>query len=163
MLRTLIPAISAASIHVSFFAIAFKITSCSFIIRSVSRTGITWLSSTPPASTFRTDRTTHVLIGPDNSHANDIGERARLTPGSSSDITEDVYERRRGLLSAAVAGRPAHSAVARGRRTPRVCHHAGGRPPIRRPVQTRSRNPVRQFAKTAEPGPGRRVVPPPRR
>ena len=50
MLRTLIPAISAASIQVSFQAMAFKITSCSFIIRSVSRAGIGWLSSTPPAS-----------------------------------------------------------------------------------------------------------------
>src|SRR5690349_9717090 len=85
MLRTLIPAISAASIQVSFFAIAFNITSCSFIIRSVSRTGITWLDSTPPASTFRTDRTTHVLIGPDNSHANDIDRPRHLTGTSGGD------------------------------------------------------------------------------
>jgi hypothetical protein len=49
MLRTLIPAISAASIQVIFFAIAFKITSCSFIIRSSSRAGIGWLGSTSPA------------------------------------------------------------------------------------------------------------------
>jgi hypothetical protein len=33
-----------------FFTIAFKITSCSFIIRSVSRMGITWLVSTSPDS-----------------------------------------------------------------------------------------------------------------
>jgi protein-disulfide isomerase len=33
----------------SFFAIAFKITSCSFIIRSASRAVIAWLVSTPPA------------------------------------------------------------------------------------------------------------------
>jgi len=47
----LIPAISAASIQLSFFAIAFKITSCSFIIRSVSRAGIAWLDSTLASST----------------------------------------------------------------------------------------------------------------
>src|SRR5438552_2390613 len=71
MLRTLIPAISAASIQLSFLAIAFKITSCSFIIRSISRAGITWLGFTSPASPAQLDRTTHVLIRPDNSHAND--------------------------------------------------------------------------------------------
>jgi len=68
MLRTLIPAISAASIHVSFLAIAFKITSCSFIIRSVSRAGIVRLRvSTSPALLLPgLDRTTNVLIAPDN-------------------------------------------------------------------------------------------------
>jgi hypothetical protein len=71
MLRTLIPAISAASTQLSFFAIAFKITSCSFIIRSVSRIGIPWLGSTLPDSPVRLDRTTHLLIPLDNSHAND--------------------------------------------------------------------------------------------
>jgi len=57
MLRTLIPAISA-SIQVTFRAIAFRITSCSFIIRSVSRAGIIWLGSTSPDSPARP--------GPDN-------------------------------------------------------------------------------------------------
>src|SRR5579859_8097793 len=69
-----LPAISAASIQVSFLAMAFKITSCSFIIRSVSRAGIGWFGSTPPASYLPAlDRTTHVLITPDNSHANERG------------------------------------------------------------------------------------------
>src|SRR5438552_11470442 len=77
MLRTLIPAISAASIQLSFLAIAFKITSCSFIIRSISRAGITWLGFTSPASPAQLDRTTHVLIRPDNSHANDTIQRIR--------------------------------------------------------------------------------------
>ena len=39
-LRTLIPAISAASVQLIFFAIAFKFTSCNFIIRSISGAGI---------------------------------------------------------------------------------------------------------------------------
>lgn len=66
MLRTLIPAISAASIHFSFLAIAFNITSCSFIIRSVSRAGIRWLGSTSPNYPPGLDRTTNKLIPPDN-------------------------------------------------------------------------------------------------
>jgi hypothetical protein len=66
MFRTLMPAISAAAIQVIFPAIAFRITSCSFIIRSVSRTVILWLGSTSPESPARLDRTTHVLLAPDN-------------------------------------------------------------------------------------------------
>src|SRR6516164_3384311 len=71
------PAISAASIQLNRFAIAFSITSCSFIIRSISRAGtpgsgsLTLASFLPPGLA----RTTHVLIRPDNSHAND-----NLTP-----------------------------------------------------------------------------------
>lgn len=50
MLRTLMPAISTASIQRTLPAIAFNITSRSFIIRSISRAGIGWLGSTLPAS-----------------------------------------------------------------------------------------------------------------
>src|SRR6266852_1880090 len=73
MLRTLIPAISAASIQLSFFAIAFRITSCSFIIRSASRAGIVPLgvSTSPVSYPPGLDRTTHLLIRPDNSHTSD--------------------------------------------------------------------------------------------
>jgi len=49
-----------------------------------------WL--TPPASTLPAlDRTTHVLITPDNSHANDILLAACLNASSSSDILCTEY------------------------------------------------------------------------
>jgi len=59
MLRKLISAISAASIQLSFFAIAFNITPCNFIIRSVSRAAIAGLgASASPVSSLP--------AGPDN-------------------------------------------------------------------------------------------------
>src|SRR3954454_9966351 len=71
MVRSQTPAISAAAIQLILLAIAFKITSCSFIIRSSSAaetfSGVVKLQH--PAA-FQ-NRTTHVLIGPDNSHASD--------------------------------------------------------------------------------------------
>src|SRR6266480_2672127 len=71
MVRSETPAISAAAIQLILLAIAFKITSCSFIIRSSSAaetfSGVVKLQH--PAA-FQ-NRTTHVLIGPDNSHASD--------------------------------------------------------------------------------------------
>jgi hypothetical protein len=36
MVRSVTPAISAASIHLIFFAIAFRTTSCNFIVRSIA-------------------------------------------------------------------------------------------------------------------------------
>src|SRR5436305_4445245 len=90
MLRTLIPAISAASIQLSFFVMAFKMTSCSFIIHSSSRAGMGWL--TLPASTLPAlDRTTHVLITPDNSHANDIHRGWILTFDPTGHLVWPIY------------------------------------------------------------------------
>jgi hypothetical protein len=65
--------ISAAAIHVSLPAIAFKITSCSFIIRSASAAGIccSMASTSSSFSHPRLDRTFHLLIAADNSHATD--------------------------------------------------------------------------------------------
>ena len=64
--------ISAASSQVIFFAMAFKITSCSFIIRSSSAAEIAWLVSNPqrlqPLFKKRTDT---MLIQPDIYRAND--------------------------------------------------------------------------------------------
>jgi len=59
---------SAASIQFSFFASAFKITSCRFISRSVSRKGIAPLGVSTSSVSYLPglDRTTHALIGPDN-------------------------------------------------------------------------------------------------
>jgi hypothetical protein len=69
--------ISAASSQVIFFAMAFKITSCSFIIRSSSAAEIVWLRSKlkrlPPLFQKRTNT---VLIQPDILRAND--KRFRL-------------------------------------------------------------------------------------
>src|SRR6476660_2429269 len=97
MVRTLIPAISAASIQLSFLAMAFKMTSCSFIIHSISRAGMGWL--TPPASTLPAlDRTTHVLITPDNSHANDIVRAAAWRHALKRDIGPTGYAARKRLL-----------------------------------------------------------------
>jgi hypothetical protein len=65
--------ISAASHHFNFPAIAFKITSCIFIIRSISAAGIcSSVLSTPPSFSHPLlKRTFHLLIAPDNSHATD--------------------------------------------------------------------------------------------
>ena len=49
IVRSLIPAISAAASQLIFLAIAFRITSCSFIIRSTSAAEIAWFDSTPQA------------------------------------------------------------------------------------------------------------------
>src|SRR4051812_38460656 len=79
MVRSQTPAISAAAIQLILLAIAFKITSCSFIIRSSSAaetfSGVVKLQH--PAA-FQ-NRTTHVLIGPDNSHASDRRPHILLT------------------------------------------------------------------------------------
>src|SRR4030081_3634227 len=66
--------ISAASHHFSWPAIAFKITSWIFIIRSVSADGICCsVACTPPSFSHPlSPRTFHLLIEPDKSHANDI-------------------------------------------------------------------------------------------
>ena len=75
MVRSETPAISAAAIQLILLAIAFKITSCSFIIRSSSAaetfSGVVKLQH--PAA-FQ-NRTTHVLIEPDNSHASDTDKK----------------------------------------------------------------------------------------
>ena len=65
--------ISAASHHFSLPAIAFKITSCAFIIRSISAAGICCsMASTPFSFSHpRFKRTFHLLIEADNSHATD--------------------------------------------------------------------------------------------
>jgi hypothetical protein len=59
------PAISETAIQVIFLAIAFKITFCSFIIRSVSAADMVsgTVNSQNPAA--YSDRTIHMLIGPD--------------------------------------------------------------------------------------------------
>src|SRR5580700_9122838 len=50
MVRSVTPMISAASHHFNFPAIAFRITSCIFIIRSISAAGIcSSVRSTPPS------------------------------------------------------------------------------------------------------------------
>ena len=70
--------ISAASSQVIFFAMAFKITSCTFIIRSSSAAEIARLVSKPKRlqSLFQ-KRTNTVLITPDIYRANDKRETAR--------------------------------------------------------------------------------------
>src|ERR1700745_355826 len=79
IVRSHTPMISAASSQVILFAMAFKITSCSFIIRSSSAAEIAWLVSNPkrlhPLFQKRTDT---VLIQPDKYRANDI-DYARIT------------------------------------------------------------------------------------
>src|SRR3954454_23142733 len=91
MVRSQTPAISAAAIQLILLAIAFKITSCSFIIRSSSAaetfSGVVKLQH--PAA-FQ-NRTTHVLIGPDNSHASD-----RSSDTACRRLTKLVY---RGMLT----------------------------------------------------------------
>jgi hypothetical protein len=78
--------ISAASHHFRLPAMAFKITSCTFIIHSISAdetfcSGFTAFE-VPSASSGQN----HVLIAPDNSHANntetfyDFYDSPRLTP-----------------------------------------------------------------------------------
>ena len=61
--------ISAASYHFRLPAIVFKITSCTFIIRSISADEICPLGITLQDS-IRLERTFHVLLEPDNSNAN---------------------------------------------------------------------------------------------
>src|SRR5262244_2822367 len=78
MVRSVTPMISAASHHFRLPAIAFKITSCTFIIRSISADKTVCSGFTPSAS-HRVKRTNHVLIGPDKSHANNTGGPRRLT------------------------------------------------------------------------------------
>src|SRR5438477_5966134 len=91
------PAISAAAIQLILLAIAFKITSCSFIIRSSSAaetfSGVVKLQH--PAA-FQ-NRTTHVLIGPDNSHASDTRPYYRLTLGTVSHILHPIRHFRSGV------------------------------------------------------------------
>src|SRR3954451_19843022 len=93
MVRSETPAISAAAIQLILLAIAFKITSCSFIIRSSSAaetfSGVVKLQH--PAA-FQ-NRTTHVLIGPDNSHASDTCDYGRLTLDSKCDISQRTQVR----------------------------------------------------------------------
>src|SRR5215208_1546142 len=69
MVRSVTPMISAASHHLRLPAMAFKITSCTFIIRSISADE-TICSALTPQGPIRVKRTDHVLIGPDRSHAN---------------------------------------------------------------------------------------------
>src|SRR5215475_14150324 len=64
------PIISAASHHLSFPAIAFKITSCTFIIRSISADETVCLGSTTPGSHPRQA---------DRSHANNTPSAEALT------------------------------------------------------------------------------------
>src|SRR5580704_4868540 len=77
------PTISAACHQVIFFAIARRITSCTFIARSTAALGyvstLTCMEiSSPPAK-----RTFHVLIPPDISCVNDNSELFLLTHGGS--------------------------------------------------------------------------------
>src|SRR5579872_2872147 len=69
MVRSVTPKISAASHHFNLPAIARRITSCTFIIRSISAAEIAGLvgSTSQHHPPLRTD---HVLIRPDRSHAN---------------------------------------------------------------------------------------------
>ena len=71
--------ISAASHHFRLPAIAFKITSCTFIIRSISAAGTAGccFSTLPAFQTAFSKRTDHVLIRPDRSHANNRLSRLR--------------------------------------------------------------------------------------
>src|ERR1700692_1095409 len=71
MVRSVTPTTSAASHHFSLPAIAFSITSCTFITRSISAAGQAWLlCSTTPSITRRQsgqltcqfDRTDHMLL-----------------------------------------------------------------------------------------------------
>ena len=84
MLRTEIPKISAACHQVILFAIARKITSCTFIARSQASSGYRFIL--PPSGRrlypkARLQRTDHVLIEADISCANDntsiIGVKAK--------------------------------------------------------------------------------------
>src|ERR1700676_4690769 len=72
MVRSQTPMISAASSQLIFFAIAFKITSCSFIIRStaVALTDPGFIK--PQHRCHFVKRTDHYLIRPDKSHTNDM-------------------------------------------------------------------------------------------
>src|SRR5215208_4303607 len=79
MVRSVTPMISAASHHLRLPAMAFKITSCTFIIRSISADE-TICSALTPQGPIRVKRTDHVLIGPDRSHANNRRRTAGLTP-----------------------------------------------------------------------------------
>src|SRR6202035_2264283 len=68
IVRSVTPIISAASHHFNFPAIAFKITSCIFIIRSISAVGICpSVFSTPPSFP-------HPLLQADISLANSTGQ-----------------------------------------------------------------------------------------
>src|SRR5690349_14393931 len=78
MVRSETPIISAASHHFKLPAIAFNITSCTFIIRSISANG-TACSGFTPQRPIRVKRTDHVLIAPDKSHANNIRRHQRLS------------------------------------------------------------------------------------
>src|SRR5438874_7825085 len=69
MVRSETPMISAASHHLRLPAMAFKITSCTFIIRSISADE-TICSGFTPQRPIRVKRTNHLLIGADRSHAN---------------------------------------------------------------------------------------------
>jgi hypothetical protein len=60
----------SAAIQVIFLAIAFKITSCTFIIRSGSAAALSLGFSTPGIPRL-SNRTIDALIPPDNSHASD--------------------------------------------------------------------------------------------
>ncbi|MDQ2776723.1 MAG: hypothetical protein M3Y57_17660, partial [Acidobacteriota bacterium] len=62
------PIISAASHHFSLPAAAFNITSCAFIIRSISAAGICCSSGSPPFSFSHPllKQTFHLLIEADN-------------------------------------------------------------------------------------------------
>src|SRR5437899_12264196 len=76
MCRSLMPMISAACHHVIFFAMARKITSCTFIAHRglrVREHACHVLLPSPPEK-----RTDHVLSQPDISCANDTGKNGRL-------------------------------------------------------------------------------------
>jgi hypothetical protein len=96
MVRSITPIISAASHHFSLPAIAFKITSCIFIIRSVSSGGIRCL--TPSTSTSfplaYLKRTFHLLIEADKSHATDNHESAPTLDQSRYDILSETLKER---------------------------------------------------------------------
>ncbi|MGB6943330.1 MAG: hypothetical protein WBE37_13095, partial [Bryobacteraceae bacterium] len=73
-MRTLIPAISAASIQLIFFAIVFKKTSCSSFTQSIFEAAIVCIGSTPLGR--------HLRLGLDNSHANEKNARQKRSKRS---------------------------------------------------------------------------------
>ncbi len=68
----LTPAISAASIQLIFFAIAFNNTSCSFIVRSITAALIDLGFVNFQDRRRSAKRTSHIFTRPDISHTNDI-------------------------------------------------------------------------------------------
>src|SRR5215467_14075380 len=111
MVRSVIPMISAASHHFNCPAMAFKITSWIFIIRSVSAAGICCsVSFTPPSFSHPLfKRTFHLLIEPDKSHAKNTLKNCTLRRKVLRDIllgTEESHDETcsRGRIRGALAG-----------------------------------------------------------